>query len=426
MRNWKSAAFVGAVMFVASSAQAACPAGTASKGQFNGKELCALQKRYLGTDAVLTANNHYLLSEGTFVGGDNAQSSTLRVEAGTTVYANPGAFLSVSRGSKLIAEGTAQKPIVFTTAKLTERKRGEWGGIVLNGNAPINTCAGTAPVCEAISEGIKEEPVKFGGRDANDSSGALRYVRVEFGGYPIAPDNELNGITFNGVGARTNVDYVQVHMNADDGVEFFGGTVNAKHLVLTGNDDDSVDWDMGYTGKIQFILIKQSDDIGDNGFESSNLKSPSNALPRANPTISNVTMIGGVKSGYGLMMKEGTGGQISNIVVTGYAKGCLKLSGAETFNARALAISNAVFHCNKNFDDLAADPYQTSAWFLGQAGNKVADPKLNGFVPGAGSPLLGKGSAPSDLFFEDVDFIGAIGGGARDNWTAGWTTSVTK
>lgn len=425
MRIWKSYALVTSMVLGASAAQAACPAGTTSKGQFNGKELCAMQKRYLSSELVLTANNHYLLPEGIFVGGDNSQPSTLRIEAGTTVYANPGAFLVIRRGSKIFAEGTSQKPVVFTSAKLNDRKRGEWGGIVLNGNAPINACAGSAPVCEAISEGIKEEQVKFGGADANDSSGSLRYVRVEFGGYPIAPDNELNGITFNGVGARTDVDFIQVHMNADDGVEFFGGTVNAKHLVLTGNDDDALDWDMGFSGKLQFVAIKQSDDIGDNGFESSNLKSPMNAQPRSNPLISNVTMIGGAKSGFGLMMKEGTGGRISNAVVTGYQKGCLKLSGGETFSAGALSLTNVVMSCAKNFDDLAADPFKTSEWFAKQAGNKLADPMLDGFVPKAGSPLLGKGSAPEDLFFEDVNFIGAVGS-TRANWTTGWTSSVTK
>jgi len=425
MRNWKSIALVGVVLLSAGTAQAACPAGTTSKGSFNGKELCAMQKRYLSAEVVLTAANHYLLPEGIFVGADNAQNSVVRIEAGTTVYANPGAFLVVMRGSKLIAEGTAQKPIVFTTSKLTDRKRGEWGGIVLNGNAPVNACAGSAPVCEAISEGIKEEQVKFGGADANDSSGSLRYVRVEFGGYPIAPDNELNGVTFNGVGARTEVNFLQVHMNADDGVEFFGGTVNAKHLVLTGNDDDALDWDMGFRGKIQFVAVKQSDDIGDNGFESSNLKSPMNAQPRSNPIISNVTLVGGAKSGFGLMMKEGTGGQLSNLIVTGYQKGCLKLSGAETFNAKALALSNVVMSCAKNFDDLAADPFKTSEWFAAQAGNKLADPMLDGFVPKAGSPVLGKGSSPEDLFFDDVNFIGAIGS-SREDWTTGWTNSATK
>jgi hypothetical protein len=195
--------------------------------------------------------------------------------------------------------------------------------------------------------------------------------------------------------------------------------------VLTANDDDGVDWDMGFNGKIQFIAVKQADDIGDNGFESSNLKSPMNALPRSNPIISNVTLIGGKKSGFGLMLKEGTGGQISNIVVTGFQKGCLKLNGAETFNAKAVALKNAVMSCTKNFDDQAADPYKTSEWFTAQAGNLLADPQLDGFTPKAGSPVLTKGSVPDDLFFEEVNYIGAVGS-ARDNWTASWTTSAEK
>ncbi len=405
-------------LILSPSAQAACPTGTVAKGELAGKTVCAFaQKKILGSELTLTAENFYLLEQGTYIGGDNRDSSILRIQPGTKILANAGAFLSVMRGSQIFAEGTKENPVVFTAAKQENRKRGEWGGLVINGNAPINACNGSAPVCEAVSEGIKEETVKFGGNNAQDNSGVLRFVRVEFAGYPIAQDNELNGITFNGVGAGTEVDYVQVHRNADDGVEFFGGTVNVKHLVLTDNDDDALDWDMGWNGKAQFVLIDHADDIGDNGFESSNLKSPKNASPRANPEISNVTLLGGVKTGFGLLLKDGTGGRMSNMIVSGFTKGCVDIDDLDTFNAGALSLTHTILSCTKTFEEENGDPWSVATWVRSQEGNQETDPLLNGWLPKAGSPAFGKGVTPQDFFFEEVDFVGAFG---SEDWSQGW------
>lgn len=222
-------------------AHAACPSGTQSLGVVDGKERCSLRGKYLSADVTLTSENEYVLDGGVFFGGNNKENSTLRIQAGTVIRGLPGAFLNIHRGSKIFAEGTASQPIVFTSIKTANRNRGEWGGLVLNGNAPINACKPGVAVCEAVSEGIKVEPVYFGGNDPEDNSGVLRYVRVEFAGYPISQDNELNGITFNAVGRGTTIEYIQVHMNSDDGIEFFGGTAQAKHVVLTANEDDSLD-----------------------------------------------------------------------------------------------------------------------------------------------------------------------------------------
>lgn len=414
------------IALLSAQAQAACPAGTVSKGELNGKTVCSFaNKKNLNSQITLTAENDYLLEQGTYFGGDNKDASTLRIQAGTKILANAGTFLVIMRGSKIYAEGTAENPVVFTSAKQSNRKRGEWGGLVINGNAPINACAAGSPVCEAVSEGIKEEPVKFGGNDAADSSGSLRYVRVEFGGYPIAQDNELNGITFNGVGSGTDVDFIQVHRNGDDGVEFFGGTVNVKHLLLTDNDDDAFDWDMGWSGKAQFILIDHADDIGDNGFESSNLKSPKDASPRANPELSNVTILGGAKSGYGMLLKDGTAGRFSNVIISGFTKGCIDIDDKETFNNGLLSITNSIVSCNKNFEEEAGDVWPVAAWFRGLAGNSEADPLLVGYIPEANSPANGAGVSPEDFFFDSVDFIGAVGS-AKEDWTLGWTTRVTE
>lgn len=426
---WISALVTFGIM---QAANAACPTGTASKGAIDGVEHCSLKGKYLSTQLSLTAENVYLIEDGVFIGGDNKESSTLRIESGTTLRGLPGAFISVSRGSKIVAEGTAQKPIVFTSLKKEGCKRGEWGGLVLNGNAPINACKTPGAVCEGVSEGIKVEPVRFGGNNPEDSSGTLKYVRVEFAGYPISQDNELNGITFNAVGRGTELDYIQVHMNADDGVEFFGGTAQVKHLVLTGNEDDSIDWDYGFQGKIQFALIEQANDSADNGIEADNLKSPMDANPRSNPELSNITFLGGAKSGYGLLLRHGTAGRLYNVIVSGFTKACLDIDSAETFKnggaqngqkvtASGLVMVNSILNCKKAFETDADDAWSIESWYLNQADNKVVDPLLQGWVPAGNSPALGMGITPDDLFFDPVSYIGAIGK-AHEDWTAGWIT----
>lgn len=410
---------------LSTAASAACPAGTTLKGTLEGQDLCALKGKYLKSELLLTANNRYLIEDGVFIGGDNTDKSILRIQAGTTLHGNPGAFIAVLRGSQIFAEGTAERPIVFTALKTTARKRGEWGGLVLNGNARINACKEGAPVCEAVSEGIKIEPVKFGGNNDADNSGVLRYVRVEFAGYPVSQDNELNGITFNAVGSATEVDYVQVNMNADDGVEFFGGTVSPKHLVLTNNEDDSIDWDFGFRGKIQFVLIQQADDSADNGVEADNLKSPMNAEPRSNPMISNATFIGGKKSSYGLLLRKGTSVQLMNSVVTGFTKACLDIDDAETFTHGGIKIVNSLVDCAKNFENETGDPFSTETWFYGMGGNLVVAAKLEGWFPAVASPVRGAGVTPDDLFFEPVDFMGAFAD-KEDNWAKGWTANTLE
>lgn len=427
---------LGLMMFLAITsglelAQAACPSGTHAVGAVEGKDRCALRGKYLSADLTLTAENEYILDGGVFFGGDNKENSTLRIQAGTVIRGMPGAFLNIHRGSKIFAEGTAARPIVFTSLKTANRNRGEWSGLVLNGNAPINACKPGVAVCEAVSEGIKIEPVYFGGNNPEDNSGVLRYVRVEFAGYPVSQDNELNGITFNAVGRGTTIEFIQVHMNSDDGIEFFGGTAQAKFVVLTANEDDSLDWDMGWTGKIQFMVVHQGDDSADNGIEADNSVSPMDASPRSNPEISNATFIGGAhKSSYGALLRRGTAALIQNAIFTGFQKACIDIDDAETFRfggvasgnsvmATGLRLSNTLLSCKKNFEEENGDAWSLRAWFLAQDGNKEADARLNGWIPALNSPALGTGVTPDDLFFDPVDFIGAIGS-SQDDWTAGW------
>ena len=437
MRNITINALIAAAGFAGSQAYASCPEQTDAAGSMNNKPLCVVSGNYK-QDLVLTSDNIYVLSGGVFIGGDNKNNATLTIQPGTKVVGQSGAdYLVITRGSKIMAEGTKEQPIVFTSARQTDRDRGLWGGLIINGNAPINNCANGSAVCEAEGEGNSG---LYGGDDAFDSSGVLKYVRVEFAGYEITPDNELNGIAFQGVGSGTVVDYIQVHMNADDGIEFFGGTVNAKHVLLTGNKDDSLDWTNGWTGMMQYVIVKQFDDAANHGIEADNLSSPQNAEPRSNPTIANMTLLGttssAAKGGSGMVLRRGTGGAFYNTVIKGFKSSCINVDDAETFNngaslngaqleAKGLSMVSSVVDCSSNFSVDADDVWNTGDWFTAQSGNKAADAGLNGWVPVAGSVLLSGGQTPFDLFFDEVDYIGAVKS-AESDWTVGWTISATK
>ncbi|MCL4235393.1 MAG: hypothetical protein KJ042_12845 [Deltaproteobacteria bacterium] len=395
----------------------------------------------ISEDYTMKAENEYLLSGGVFI-GDDTNETVLTIEPGTRIYgeSSTNGLLVVTRGSKIMAEGTADAPIVFSSSKVDgERARGDWGGIIINGRAPINNCLveDTTEFCESIGEGGTG---KYGGTDAGDSSGVLKYVRVEFAGNIISPDNELNGIAFQGVGSGTEVDYVHVHMNKDDGVEFFGGTVNAKHIIVTGVADDMLDWTDGWTGKVQFAVLQQYADGGDNGFEGDNNGEDNTATPRSHPTISNVTIIGvpgGEFSDLGMLIREGTAGNFSNIIIDGFAEGCIQIEHDETFNVAAdgadlsgeLTLTNSILHCDTVAVEPAeaADPDFTVADFVNtlNADNSTDDPMLSDafntsspdFTPSGSSPALGAGVAPGDSFFDAADFIGGVG---ADDWTS-WT-----
>ena len=177
----------------------------------------------------------------------------------------------------------AVRPIVFTSAAAEGSKRpGDWGGVIILGRAPSNHRDANGQPTTGKVEGLTSGG-DYGGSDQNDDSGVLKYVRIEYSGVAIAPNNEVNGLTFGGVGRGTIVDYVQVRHTADDCFEFFGGTVNAKHLICHYNGDDGFDWDNGYQGKLQFLVLQQDPTVADetNGFEGDN-----DALGSANTPLS--------------------------------------------------------------------------------------------------------------------------------------------
>ncbi len=180
-------------------------------------------------------------------------NSVLTILPGTIIrgdYSTQGTLI-ITKGSKIIADGTSSSPIVFTSNEdIGNRAEGDWGGLVILGNAVNNQPGGVANI-----EGIAPTSnTQYGGQNDQDNSGILRYVRIEFPGIPLEPNKEINGVTFGSVGSGTIVDYVQVSFSGDDSFEWFGGTVNCKHLIAYKGIDDDFDTDFGYRGKVQFGL----------------------------------------------------------------------------------------------------------------------------------------------------------------------------
>ena len=281
--------------------------------------------------AVLT------IEKGTTIKGDNASKAILLVEA----------------GAKLVAQGTADEPIVFTSQAAEGQKRaGDWGGLVLLGKAPVNL---PSPSVEGILK--NGNTTTYGGADENDSSGVLSYVRVEYSGVVLSQDNEVNGITFAGVGRGTKVDHVQVRHTLDDCFEFFGGTVDAKYLVCDRNQDDGFDMDNGYQGRLQFLVLQQDPTHPgeDNGLEIDNDATGSANAPLTSPQVYNVSLFGKNadvdQAQYGILVRRNARGTYKNFVVTGFEAGLdvRDASTAAAVNAQgkeSLFIGNSLFFGN--------------------------------------------------------------------------------
>ena len=275
----------------------------------------------IATDVVWTADNTYYLNNQAFV----KDGVTLTIEADTEILGrydanysadNPAPCLVVEQGGKVMAQGTVDAPITFRS-ELSEddpnygNGRGLWGGLIINGRAPIANEGGTAAV-----EGLTG--VLYGGSDPDDNSGVLRYVRVWNGGSSIAPDNEINGITLAGVGRGTTVEYCEVALNLDDGFEMFGGTVDLKYCSAVSVGDDAFDTDAGYQGRGQFLLVVRADDSDKAHEMDSKTNGDLDSQPRSHPHFANVTVISSVAHGEdALRLREGTGGDFRNYIIHG-------------------------------------------------------------------------------------------------------------
>ena len=412
-----------------------------------------------------------------------AEGAELTIEPGTVIRGDKQtkASLIVERGGKLIAQGTATAPIVFTSGEAKgQRKPGDWGGLIICGRAPHN--AGEAQI-----EGGPR--TKHGGQDAADNSGVLSYVRVEFAGYPFETDKEINGITFGSVGSATKVDHVQVSYSNDDSFEWFGGTVDAKYLIAYKGWDDDFDTDNGYSGHVQYGLAVRDGRIADksqsNGFESDNDASGSTASPFTTATFSNMTFIGPRQtegflnttdfinggdyfpsngSGLGrfqaaMQIRRGSRLNCINSLAIGWPIGLIldgeKGNTQSQAAAGVLTLQNLWFadveltgsDANKLYEDVLVTGYDankkpikdatqcsfSTSFFQSQKGNRVAtlaELALTGkgsqtgllfnYLPATGSPLLTAASfAGASNFFDAVPYIGAFAPG--NDWAKGWT-----
>jgi hypothetical protein len=387
------------------------------------------------SDTTWTPDHVYVLQGTVFV-----ENAALTIEAGTRIVGDGSSIgtLVIARTGQIFAEGRADAPIIFTSdQQVGSRARADWGGLIINGDAPLNVPGG-----EAFGEG---DTGLYGGSNPDDSSGVLKYVRVEYAGIEFSPDNELNGIAFQGVGRGTEVEFVQVHFNKDDGIEFFGGTVDVKYAIVTSIGDDCFDWTEGWQGRGQFWIAQQRADDADNGFEADNNAENNDLTPRSNPRIFNFTLIGdpdfdqGSESDDGMLLREGTAGTIKNGIVLGFKEKGLNIDHAATFTVAAaggLVLENVIFfNNNPNFEP------EVTGVVANWNNIVVTDPMLRGpydldtpdFRPLPDSPAVNGELAvslpPNDGFFEPALFLGALSTDREanpdtpyiGNWLSGWT-----
>ncbi len=410
-----------------------------------GSNIVSIAAGDIASDTTWTADKTYILEGTVFV-----TSGVLTVQPGTTVKGKNGSALVITQNAKINAVGTVDKPIVFTgNDEIKPVRAGAWGGIILLGRAPINVTGGVNKI-EGFpaSVGVK---IEYGGTNAAHDCGKLKYARIEYAGFLFGENNELNGLTLGGCGTGSEISYVQSHLGLDDGIEIFGGTVNVSHLVITQADDDSLDWDQGWNGRAQFVVIQQKPGLGDRGIEADNNNSNNDALPRSAPEIWNLTMIGGdspiAKKQGGLHLRRGTAAKISNAVIAYFNQYPLDIDGASSvarFNDGTLSVKHAYFLKSGvgplfalDFDKGGTPPVENdcvagtcldeAAMLAADTSNRTdVDPMLMdaknlttpNWKPMAASPVLTGCGTPGAGFDATATFCGAIG---ATDWTAGWT-----
>jgi hypothetical protein len=444
---------------VAISAQAQGPVQVLGPGT-PGHELEA----YLQTwHRTLDADTTYVLTGFYYV--DSTYSLT--IPAGTKVLCAPGSALIIRRGAQIHATGTVNDPIVFApTDPPGERERGEWSGVIILGEAPVNQ------VNPAI-EGIEENGLgNFGGALPADDSGEFYYVRIEYPGYRIEEGNEVNGLTMGGVGSGTEIHHVQISYSWDDAYEWFGGTVDCSHLVVLGCVDDMFDTDFGYSGDIQFGFVlrdpTQWDSEGQsNGWESDNEGSALNppSVPRTSPTFSNITLVGPERNDSIVLppthkfefcgvLRRCSQNKIFNSVVMGFPWGlsvrdaCTHTDAVNdvvefahtSLQASLIEPGSSTVHQEDKWPGTTTPP-GVAAWILTEPGYNAAhsqprNPSTVGLtdmstltnpnpIPAPGSELIGTANFtdPDLAGFTVTTYRGAFDPtrGMESQWTAGWT-----
>jgi hypothetical protein len=386
------------------------------------------------------SNDTYLIDGFVFVNS----GQTLTIEPGCVIKGKAGqgdqaSALIVARGGKVIAEGTATNPIVFTAeadnlnGNLSVTDRGLWGGLIILGNAKLNSTPGISQI-----EGLptNEPRGSYGGTNDADNSGVYKYISVRHGGTDIGDGNEINGITLGGVGSGTVIDYVEVIANKDDGIEFFGGNPNVKHALVSNCGDDCFDYDEGFKGNGQFWVAIQDANDGDRMGEHDGGTDPETAMPYAIPTIYNATYIGrGAGAGKRVMtFRDNAGGHYANSIFANQDKGIdiEKLSSAQhsfkQFQDGNLSLKNNVFQSVANgtasgifaLSGDGADSASTAQFVASfdDNGNETSNPGVSSSNPVPSTAVTGNLAPVPGAWFEAVSYKGAFG---AQNWAKGWT-----
>jgi hypothetical protein len=353
--------------------------------------------------------------------------------------------LIIERGAKLIADGRASEPIVFTSGKaIGQRTPGDWGGIIMLGKAPTNRPLDPAPTVEG---GVGR---KYGGTEATDESGILRFVRIEFAGIAAEPGSEINGLTMGGVGSGTIIENVQVSFANDDAYEFFGGTVNCKNLIAFVTADDDFDFDFGYNGKIQYGIAMRKPEFVDggdagNGIECDNDGTGTTATPFTRPQLSNFTFVGpnnatgtAANHNFGNRWRRSTQFLLRNSIMIGWQKAGFSMESDNTIKDY---YTNGLSEFKNNLVHAIALPYKsgnavlaTDALIKAKAESEGCITYTSGddvmltapyysitpnFLPKTGSPALaGASFTGMNSFFTSGTFRGAMG---ATNWATTWT-----
>jgi hypothetical protein len=337
-----------------------------------------------GEVVVLNANTVYKLT-GALIVGDQA---TLTIPAGTVIEAIGGtsSYIAVAQGGTLNVNGTATNPVIMTSGNAVKAP-GDWGGLVICGRAKTNKGGSTGQT--AISE---VGDLTYGGDEDTDSSGVIRYLRVEYTGAAYNPTKEFNGVSLFGVGSGTVFEYIQAYKSGDDGIEFFGGAVNAKYLVALHSEDDAVDFADGFSGSIEYVFIK---DVAKAGVEGSNNGDNSAAMPTTNATLKNFTIIKGALAGseHGMYIKEGGGKwNCQNIYIDGFTKG--------------IKIKNST-------EDPAANGFVDAGYVT-----------FNPIYFGASITIESEYAGTNTTYLTIGANTGAGNSGNAPTWTTGWTTGL--
>jgi len=391
--------------------------------------LCDIQSN-ITEDTTLSADNVYRLNGYVTVGTGHAELEladeaaktafetdgvTLTIPAGTHFRSSGRGSLIISRGSEIAANGTAADPIVMSGFDAGYTGQGEWGGLVLQGFAKNNECGDGATGSVAVGCDTADEAGTgfHGGNDDADSSGTISHLIIAEGGYEVAPDSEVNGITLHSVGYGTSISNVMIYGNADDGIEFFGGAANVSNLILVDNGDESLDWDNGWRGNVQFALVRQGvANEGDHGIEADTAGPANDALPESNPVIANVTFQENSEGADDLFrFKKGTEGTLQNIAADGYQE-CIRAEGSDV----DVTLTNVLIECvaydtssdNFNFEYVSGGESTEGDDAVSAADVLTADNAADASLTGIDSDTVGASTVALGNAFEVTGGNGAV------------------